>query len=237
MKKMLLTVTGISACASLFAADANSPSALTDAIAKLKAEPNYSWTIKVELPTLQGFDLAPMQGKTEKDGFMLVTQDFNGTTAQAVLSGTNAVLKLEDAWQTADSVDQTGFNGWWLAYTKSGADEALDLVNKAKELKLDANGVWSGDFTEAGATELLGPPRPPGSTNAPPAAKNAKGTVKFWIKDGELSKFESHVQGLVAFAPDQDPQDFETTRTGEIHDQGKTKVEVPAEAKTKLSAK
>ena len=223
-------------CLPLFAADTSAVGPLKDAIAKLKAEPNYSWTVKTELPSM-GFTPEPMQCRTEKDGYMFLTEDMNGNTAQAAFKGDKAALKLEDAWQAGDAVDQTAMNGWWLALTRSAADEAADLVSKAKELKPGADGLWSGDLTEAGAADLLNFGRRPGATNAPPPPKNAKGSVKLWVKDGELIKFESHLQGSVSFAPGQDPMDMETIRTAEIHDQGKTKVDVPAEAKAKLQGK
>jgi len=236
MKRIVLLTGAMAAVMPLFAADTNSVDTLKQAIAKLKAEPNYSWTEKVELPTM-GFTPEPMQGVAEKDGFMLVKQDMNGNTVQAAFKGGKVAMKLDDAWQSFDSVDTTGFNGWWLGLTKSAGDEAADLVSKAKELKAGADGAWSGELTEAGAAELITFGRRPGATNGPPPAKNASGTVKLWIKDGEVTKFESHLKGLVSFAADQEAQEMETIRTAEIRDQGKTKVEVPAEAKAKLEAK
>jgi hypothetical protein len=43
--------------------------------------------------------------------------------------------------------------------------------------------------------------------------------------------------GSVAFAADQDAQEMEIIRTVEIKDVGKTKVEVPADAKKQLESK
>ncbi len=63
------------------------------------------------------------------------------------------------------------------------------------------------------------------------------GPVKFRLKDGALSKFESHLQGTVSFGPDQDERDFEVTRTVEIKDVGTTKLDVPAEASKVLETK
>ena len=91
MKRILVAAMGVMTAAPLLAADANPAGALSDAIAKLKAEPNYSWTVKVELPGM-GFTPEPMEGKTEKDGFMLVTQDMNGAAVEAAFKGDKAVL-------------------------------------------------------------------------------------------------------------------------------------------------
>ena len=57
--------------------------------------------------------------------------------------------------------------------------------------------------------------------------------MKFWIKDGTLTKYEFNVQGKVT-AGDRDT-DVNRTTTVEIKDAGTTKLEVPAEAKEKLT--
>ena len=66
-----------------------------------------------------------------------------------------------------------------------------------------------------------------------PTISDAKGSAKFWIKDGVLSKFEFKVSGKMEFNGNQMDQD--RTTTVEIKDVGKTKVEVPEAAKAKLS--
>ena len=63
---------------------------------------------------------------------------------------------------------------------------------------------------------------------------NAKGTAKFWTKDGQLAKYEYNVKGTVAGRDGQE-RDVDRTTTVEIKDVGSTKVEVPAEAKGKVS--
>jgi hypothetical protein len=62
-----------------------------------------------------------------------------------------------------------------------------------------------------------------------PAVSNAKGSVKFWIKDGDLVKYEFKVQGTIRF--NETDVDIDRTTTVEIKDVGKTKVDVPEEAK------
>ena len=57
--------------------------------------------------------------------------------------------------------------------------------------------------------------------------------MKFWIKDGVLSKYEYKVQGKVSF--NGNDRDVDRTTTTEIKDIGTTKVEVSDEAKKKLS--
>jgi len=57
--------------------------------------------------------------------------------------------------------------------------------------------------------------------------------VKFWLKEGALSKYEVKVKGTVSFNGNE--FDNDRTTTVEIKDVGSTKVEVPAEARKKLS--
>jgi len=62
---------------------------------------------------------------------------------------------------------------------------------------------------------------------------NAKGSVKFWVKDGALTKFQYKVTGSVSF--NGNDRDVDRTTTIEIKDVGTTKVNVPDQAKKKLS--
>jgi len=78
---------------------------------------------------------------------------------------------------------------------------------------------------------LLGARRREGQE--PPKTSDAKGSVKFWVKDGALTKYEINVQGKVAAG--ERTFDINRTMTVEIKDVGSTKLEVPAEAKQKLS--
>ena len=66
-----------------------------------------------------------------------------------------------------------------------------------------------------------------------PAISNAKGSVKFWVKDGVLTKYEFKVSGKMDFNGNE--IDMDRTSTVEIKDVGTTKVEVPEAAKQKLS--
>ena len=110
---------------------------------------------------------------------------------------------------------------------KAPAAEAGDLAGKTKELKKDGE-AYASDLTEAGAKELL-TFRGRRGGNAP-EPKNAKGSVKFWVKDGLLAKYELKLQGTVNF--NGEDRDMDRTTTVEIKDVGTTKVDVPEAAKT-----
>ena len=56
--------------------------------------------------------------------------------------------------------------------------------------------------------------------------------MKFWLKDGSLTKYEFKVKGKMKFGDNEFPN--ERTTTVEIKDLNGTKVEVPEPAKKKL---
>ena len=170
---------------------------------------------------------------------MALTIKFGDNTTEAFLKGGKGAVKTPDNdWQSLTEVgasagDQPGprrFLARTLQNFKAPAVQAGDLADKSKELKKD-DATYSGDLTEAGAKELLSFGGRPGGKA--PEPKNAKGSVKFWLKDGVLSKYEMKVKGTVSF----NGNEFENDRTTtvEIKEIGSTKVEVPAEAKKKLS--
>jgi hypothetical protein len=75
--------------------------------------------------------------------------------------------------------------------------------------------------------------RPGGGGGNAPEPKDPKGSVKIWLKDGVLAKYEYKVQATMSFQGND--MDIDRTTTVEIKDVGSAKVEVPEEAKKKLS--
>jgi hypothetical protein len=234
MKNPTTFLIALLAAGPLFAADTNTTSQVGDALAKLKSAPNYSWTATIKIPN-SPFNPGPVQGRTQKGGYAMVTQQFNDNTLEAVFKGDKAAVKSEGEWQSLDEAEgMAAMMGGFLTSTGTAADEAAKLLKNVQDLKAGDSGELDGDFTPQGATELL-TFHPRGGDATQP--KNAQGSVKFWLKDGALIKFESHLQGKMTFDPDQGEQDFEVTRTVEIKDVGTTKLEVPEEALKKLENK
>ena len=91
--------------------------------------------------------------------------------------------------------------------------------------------AFDAELTEAGAKEMLSFRGRQGGDG--PAVSGAKGTAKFWMKDGVVSKIEYHLQGSINF--NGQDRDIDRTTTIEIKDVGTAKVEVPEEAKKKAS--
>jgi hypothetical protein len=236
--------------------------------AKKLADKNYSWTTKSETaqpaggPGGQGargrggFGGGTSSGKIDKDGFALLSFTMGTNTSEAVLKGDKVAVKSGDEWKTgeelaADTGDgNTPNRGRFLAQraqrTKLPATDAQELAGKVKELKKDGD-AYTGDLTADAVKQMntFGGGRRPGGNaggNAPagPDTSGLKGTAKFWVNDGVLSKYETHITGKMTMPGRQggDPREItmDRTTTVEIKDVGTTKVEIPAEAKKKLKS-
>lgn len=200
---------------------------------------NYSWKSTVENANGRGFG-GPTEGKMA-DGTTFISMTRRDNTVEAVLVSTNkGALKTQDGWRSlSEAAEDSGDGGFnWTAFTarmlqnhKAPSEEAVELAGQAQELKQEGD-VYSGALTEAGAKSLLSFRRGRGGNNDGPEISNAKGSVKFWVKDGQLTKYESKVQGTVSF--NGNDREVDRTTTVEIKDVGTTKVEVPEEAKKKL---
>jgi hypothetical protein len=218
---------------SLIAADSTPKEDIKAAAKKLAEKSNYSWKQTVDSAGGQ-FRPGPTEGKTEKDGFTVLSMTFGENTRQAVLKGSKGALETDDGWQSlAEAAEAEGrgrFRARMLQNFKAPAAQAEDLAAKAKELKKSED-AYAGDLTEAGVKELLTFGGRGGGGGAAPS--NAKGSVKFWVKDGVLSKYQYKVQGTVTFGGND--VDIDRTTTVEIKDIGTTKVNAPEAAKKKLS--
>jgi hypothetical protein len=155
---------------------------------------------------------------------------------EAIIKGTKAALKTGDTWEAVSEDAAAGgqqgparFLSRRIRTFKAPAAEAQAIVEKVAELKKDGD-VYAGDLTEDGAkAQLTMGGR--GGNNAPEIS-GAKASVKFWIKEGVLSKFEVKVQGKVSF--NGNDRDVDRTTTTEIKDVGTTKLEVPEDAAKSL---
>jgi len=234
MKRHILFSTLALVAGSLLAANAAPKDDVTAAAKKLADKDNYAWKQTSENAGGGGRGGGTYEGKTEKDGYLLLSITMRDNTIEVVKKGDKGAFKTADGWQSlseAASGDQGAapFIARRLQTFKAPAAQAEDLAGKVKELKQDGD-AYSGDLTEEGAkAQLMFGGR--GGANAPEIS-GAKGSVKFWIKDGLLSKYEVKVQGKVSF--NGNDRDVDRITTVEIKDIGSTKVQVPDDAKKKL---
>ena len=218
---------------SLLAADTGPKDEVTAAAKKLADKDNYAWKQTTENAGGGGFGGGASEGKTEKDGYTWLSLTMRDNTVEALKKGDKGAIKTQDGWKSiSEATSGDPGSGTFIARRmqsfKAPAAQAQDLAGAVKELKKDGD-VYSGDFTEEGAKSQL----TFGGRGGNVEISGAKGSVKFWVKDGMLSKYEIKVQGKVTY--NGNDRDIDRTTTVEIKDIGATKIQVPAEAKPKLS--
>lgn len=226
MKTLLASLALVLAASPLVAADSSLNDDVVAAIRKLGAHPNYSWKANVVVPEDSAFKPGPTEGKTEKGGVTYFTVSFGDNTTKIYLKdGQSAISDPDGGWASEKEMEQDEgpghFLALWVRAFKAPTAQAEELASAAKELKRDGD-VISGDMTEAGAKSLF----PIGTVTGP------KGSVKFWLKDGQLVKYQFRVIGHVDF--DGNSVDVDRDTTTEISDVDATKIDVPADAKKKL---
>lgn len=214
---------------------ADSKQKVTDAAKHLTQTGNYSWTTSTKEADGSAGRLGPIEGKAEK-GTVFISFAVGGIPVEVYLKGTNGTAKALEGWQTLTEIAETSGTAaavvrYLRSYKPPGAESAA-LVASAKELK-DAEDAVTGELKDEKVKELLlfGTRRREGQDE--PKCTDPKGTIKFWIKDGALVKYETNVQGKVTAGERE--FDVNRTTTVEIKDAGATKLEVPDEAKQKLS--
>jgi len=216
--------------ACVMAADSNPRDEVLAAAKKLSGESNYAWKSST---SWGGFD-GSAEGKVEKGGAMFLTSTFGDSATEVAFRDKKIAIKPPDGeWQTVDELEAGDewlgrFLGRWVRNFKAPAAEIEDLVSKAKELKKEAD-VCSAELTSEGAAELLAGGRGP---DVPPV-KNAKGSVRFWLKDRAVQKYELRLQGTMNWGGEE--RDTDRTTTTEVKDVGTTKVTLPEAAQKKLS--
>jgi len=226
MKTITLLGTTLLLAGSLFAADSSPKDEVTNAAKKLGEKANYSWKQTVIVPESAPFKPGPTEGKIEKDGLTYFTLSFGDNTTQIYLKGGKAALTNPDGgWQSSTELENDDGPGRFMSFIirnfRSPVAQATELAGAAKELKKDGD-AYSSDMTEEGAKGQF---RFGNVTNP-------KGSVKFWIKDGQLIKYQFKLTGKADFNGNEFDVDRDTTV--EIKDVGTTKLEIPAEAKKKL---
>jgi len=236
MKRIIvLSLIGLVANA-LVAADSSPSEKVTKAATQVGDKMNYSWaTTTLEADGSPG-RLGTIQGKAEKGGVTCLSFSVGDLPVQVCMQGQKGTAKAMEGWQTFDEIAQAGGTAAavvrYLRSYKAPVTETVILAGKVKEFK-EADGAITGELKEDAVKELLlfGTRQREGQES--PKTTEAKGAVKFWIKEGALTKFEIKISGKVA-AGDRESTINRTT-TVEIKDVGTTKMDVPAEAKAKLT--
>jgi len=215
---------------SVIAAHADPKTEVTDAIKKLAAQSGYSWTYT---PKTEGSESArrqgPMDGKTEKDGFSQLKGEAGDITIEIAFKGEKMVVNYNGDWLSTAEIGENNRIVQRLRTFKRPTDEAATLVSKATALKKESDGVYSSDMDGAAAKEMFGL-----LGRRAAEAPEAKGTIKYWVKDGQLAKYEFAVRGKITAGEEKREVDLSRVTTVEIKEVGSTKVSLPEDAKKKL---
>jgi hypothetical protein len=248
MKRNIILATMLFAAGSLMAADPKDD--VSSAVKSLADGGNYSWTQTMENAGGGGFGNGTSEGKT-KDGLIYTSRTFNDNTFEILVKGTNSAMNNgQDGWQTAAEIAAAaeangggggggGFRGGNMArFVRTPTTTIKDVLDGVKELKQDGD-AYVGDLTEDGAKSLATFGRRGrgggggGGGFTPPEVTDAKGSVKFWIKDGKLSRYQYKVTGKTTDR-DGNPMDIDRTTTVEIKDVGTTTINVPDDILKKI---
>ena len=221
---------------SLCAADASSKEKVTTAATAVGEKANYSWaTSTVEADGSPG-RLGTIQGKAEKGGVTWLSFSVGGLPVEVAMKGEKGAAKAMEGWQTFDEIAQAGGTAAavvrYLRNYKTPMTEAENLAGKVKEFT-ETDGAIAGELNDEAVKELLLLGSRQREGQPAPKTTDAKGAVKFWIKAGALTKFEIKVSGKVTAGERE--LNLNRTTTVELRDVGTTKLEMPDEAKAKLT--
>lgn len=237
MKQMkLIAVLGLIGLTANVMSAADATTKVTSAAKQLDAKSNYSWTTSNKEADGSGGRLGPIQGKSEKGGVTFLSFTVSEIPVEVCMKGDKGAARALEGWQTFDEVAAPGgAPAAIVRYLKSyqaPLAESTTLAGKVKELK-ETEGAFSGELKEESVKEMLLRGGRTREGQEPPKTTDAKGSVTFWIKDGALTKYEIKVQGKVTSGEREN--EINRTTTVEIKDVGTTKIELPDEAKQKLS--
>jgi hypothetical protein len=233
-KALLIGLIGLLA-PTLFAAESDLQAKVANATKQLGDKPNYSWTTAIREGDTNAVEHPPVLGKTDKSGLIYLRTMTGATATEVYMNGQKGTASGTAGWRTFDEIAKPGgFAAGLVHYVRSWkapVDEVTALLGKVKDVK-EVEGVLSGELKEDAVKELLEFSAPTFQGQEPPKIADPKGSVKFWIQDGMLKKYEIRVQGRVVRGEQESPA-IRTTLV-EIKSIGTTKLEVPEEAKQKM---
>ena len=212
---------------------------LISATTQLGEKANYSWSASIrEADGGSGplGPLGPIEGKADKARVTYLRFSIGDILIEVYRDGPKgAVQLLMGGWHTYDEITKMGGTpATVVRYVRdyqTPVAESVNLAGNMTDLK-EADGAFSGELKEDAVKErlLFGTRSRQGHE---PQATGAKGSVRFWIKEGILAKYEIKVQGKVT-AGDRESTINRTT-TVEIKNIGSTKLAVPPDAREKMT--
>ncbi len=247
MKRALFLAVIVLSVGSVLAADPKEE--LAAATRKVVDAGNYSWkqTMETFAGSRSGFVQETQEGQALKNGLTHMTLSSANAVVEALRKGTNGVLKEQTGdWQTYREVAAANVNAGSQVALRLATQavvpmsQVADLMTKVKDLSL-SNGVFAGDFTADAARPLLGRVTDMirgggmngGGGGNTPTVSDAIGTVKFWVAEGGLNKYELSIRANVSYYGGRKTEVGRIT-TVEFKEVGTTKINAPADALKKI---
>jgi hypothetical protein len=209
---------------------------IVSAAKQLSAQPNYSWTTTVKEGDGSSAPFPGLSGKAIKYGPTCLSSMMGATSSEVYLNGQKGTAKGPEGWRTFDEIAKPGgFAAALVGYLRSYKAPSVECDTLCRELQnvKEQKGILSGELKgNVAAKEYMEFFIPRYAGQEPPKLADPKGSVKFWIEKGMLTKYQIDVQCKVTRG-DQESE-FHRTTTVEIKDVGTTKLEMPEGAKQKL---
>jgi len=202
---------------------------VTAAIKKLENQSGYSWTATPKVVGSESRRLGPVEGKANKEGFVYFKSVVNDNDFEVAMKGEKLVVNYTGEWLTPAELGAVEQVDRLRQTLKVPAAEAATLAGKAEGLKQASEGSYVGELDPATAKAMFAT-----LGRRAAAAPEASGSVKFWAKDGQLTKYEHMVRGKIKAGEDKKEVEISRTVTVEIKDAGTTTITLPDTAKKKL---
>lgn len=210
---------------------------VASAAEKLAAAESYAWKTLTQTGQ-SGSRAGQFEGSATKAGLIHLSSISADPGAEAYLMNGKGALKREGLWQTlgeaAQSTNTQAGAGRWvgrmLQSYKAPAAEAAELAAKSTSLRRDNDaiaGILSGDAVRAIISRWgvrVG--------DAEMQISDARGLIKFWVRDGLLTKYEYRVYAVLGLEGSR--RTVDRTITVELDQIGTAKVDLPEEARQKL---
>lgn len=236
MNKTPLTALVALLGAGLCAAAENPKPTVVQAVKQLREQPNYSWTTTTRDTGSSPGRLGPIEGKANKSGLVFLAFAVGDVPVEVFMKGDKGAAKVFEQWQSFEDLARTGATPAavvrFLRSYQPPAIQAADLAAKVKVFTKQEDGALAGELGEDAVQDLLLFGMRPREGQEPPKTTDPKGSVKFWLKDGALAKYEINLQGKVTVG--ERTFDINRTQTIEIKAVGATTLALPPEVEQKL---
>ena len=222
------------------------PDGKEDIQAALKklAESSYSWkaTAISESEGKDPQDKGITEGKLEKGGTALIKTTKVDKVTEAAFKGGKVAVKTADGWRNAGDFDPNGNakgkldKGLVLTQNlqkyQVPALEAAALLAKTKNVEVYQDGFYLSNLSDEGVTAYIEQATKVGKK--PADLMEPKVAVKFWVRDGELVKYQTVFEYKKVKGKDKTLVATKETNTVEIKEIGSAKVELPEDVRKKL---